>query len=549
MRGLLERGTCSVAEAALAGVVAIGLAFAAYGAHVARGGFYLDDWAYASEAELFGRNHSILSLADRLLNDPDALLSAGGRPLAALFFATSYSVFHSDATAHLVLAVVFTALMSALLFAVLRNLGLERIHAAAIAALVLVFPASDSTRFWAAADVGSLAISFFLAGLLLALAGLRTEGRRPVLLHAGALVFYALSLLTYEVAAAAIFCTLLIYRARGPWRKCVVRWGCDVAVLVMTALYLRSTTTKGVTSLHGEVDRVRAIQGQARTLVSQLGIQDGRPLLWLPAVVVVLVLAAVLGIRRPLGARVGDDLRRWVVTAGAGIAAVGVGYAVFVSATDTFYAPLSPGIGNRTNVAAAIGYVIFLYSLTVLAGLLLVRALVFFRPGPVRRAWAAGISLALAFPVAAMWIREVNQDRRTWDKAYAWERHTVAVLRETPRPPTGATVYTFGVPGETAVAVPAFIAWWDLTGAVRLIWHDPTLRGVPAASVSPTYVLNKDRWGIACHSSVVEPLGLLWSPRYASSYGKTVFIDIPSKRRILVRTPKECRSFVDRYLN
>ena len=145
----LDRGVCSRRETAVFALLATLMGFSIYGLHVLNGGFILDDWAYAAEYEIHGRDLGFLGFADRLLNDPDVLLSAGGRPVGALYFAGTYSAFGSNMALHIACSVVLSIAVSTLLFVVLRTLGLERVHAGVIAALVLVFPASDSIRFLA----------------------------------------------------------------------------------------------------------------------------------------------------------------------------------------------------------------------------------------------------------------------------------------------------------------------------------------------------------------------------------------------------------------
>src|SRR5919201_7163621 len=130
---LLARGACSGVEAAIGGVVLVGLAFAVFGAHVANGGFELDDWTWASEHDRLG---GFFASADSLLRT--AFSYGGSRPGEAIYFAATYSLFGSNAALQLAFAIVLAGLMSAAVFAVLRTLGLERLHAGAIAFLVLL---------------------------------------------------------------------------------------------------------------------------------------------------------------------------------------------------------------------------------------------------------------------------------------------------------------------------------------------------------------------------------------------------------------------------
>ena len=546
----LDRGVCSRRETAVFALLATLMGFSIYGLHVLNGGFILDDWAYAAEYEIHGRDLGFLGFADRLLNDPDVLLSAGGRPVGALYFAGMYSAFGSNMALHIACGVVLSITVSTLLFVVLRTLGLERVHAGVIAALVLVFPASDSIRFWPAAATSLAALSFYLAGLAVALAGLRTAGRRAVVLHGCAALLFTLSLLQYEIAAGFILLGGLIYALRSGWRRALPRWGADVAVVGVCLLYLRSTTTRKVASASDLLDQLRLFQGEARTVLSQAGLQDGRTLIPVAGVAVVLLVAfVVLACLNPDDA-VHAALRRWLATAIAGGIAIGAGYVIFAGAEDSFYRPLREGIGNRTNGAAMIGYVILLYALAVVAGLVLGRGLVWL--GAARSAAGPALAIALvgAGALGGLWIREVNEDRRAWNAAYAIEDQTVAVLREhVPKPPPGSTLYSFGLPGETTPLVHAFTADWDLTGAVRWLYRDETLQGVPSASIVPTYVANTEaNSGIACRPNSVRPRGWFWDDADASPYGRTIFVHVPTREVRVIRTPRECRRAVADFL-
>jgi hypothetical protein len=540
----LRRSVPSAVEAAFAAAVFVGLAFAVFGAHVVHGGFSLDDWAYASERE---RASGVFDMVSNLMHPKTALMSAGGRPIAALYFAVTHFAFGDTVALHIAWDVFLAGLLPALFYLVLRELRFEPLHAGAIAGLTLVFPAADSTRYWPAAAQGMLAVCTFLAGFLLALVAFRTTGRRALFLHAGSLLCYALSLFQYEIAIAGVVLAIVAYRSRAPWRPALTRWVLDVIVAVAAVINVRLQTTKQIATLHDYVDRARTIQGQSRTLLGQLGIQDGPHRLPIPLVALVFVVALALfrllrrddPIRRELG--------RWLVIAFVGIVVIGAGYAVFVPASDAFYVPMRMGIGNRTNLAAALGFVLLLYSLAMIVGLLATKAGTTVRAVRPRIGVASAVAVALMAPLAVAWVLALNRDREAWDRAYALDVHTLDVLRGLQAPPPRTTVYTFGMPGETAPLVPSFAASWDLTGAVRTLWNDQSLRGIPGASVEPSKLGNAADAGITCGPQRVVPRGFLYSSADSSPYGRALFVDIPSRQHELVTTAAGCRSFVARY--
>ena len=210
---LLTRAEPTRLELGVFALLVLAVALAVYGVYIARGGLSLDDWAYASEWHRYAGNHDVIGMMRHLLStsaglnlhDASApLMSAGGRPVAAFYLAVAYGIFGTNAALQLAWTLTVTALMCMLVFVLLRTLRVERVHAGAIALLLLVFPASTSTRLWPAAAVSPAAICLFLGGLLLALRAFRSTGRRTIWLHVASLCCYALSLGLYEIAIGAV---------------------------------------------------------------------------------------------------------------------------------------------------------------------------------------------------------------------------------------------------------------------------------------------------------------------------------------------------------
>jgi hypothetical protein len=81
------------------------------------------------------------------------------------------------------------------LYVLLRSLSVRARDAAAVAALALTFPFSDSLWLWGVLSLTSLAISAALIGLILAPRALRSSGRRALALHTASLALYVGSIL------------------------------------------------------------------------------------------------------------------------------------------------------------------------------------------------------------------------------------------------------------------------------------------------------------------------------------------------------------------
>lgn len=540
---LLNRGPCSWLEALLAGGFLLLVGVAAYGSYVARGGFILDDWKAEADYELLSRTHSFFGVIGETLGaggreEP----SFQGRPVGAVYHAVVSAVLGVDARLHLALALALGVLTATLLFVLLRNLGVERIHAAAIGALVLLFPASDSARLWASLAVEASTLSLVLLGAIVALAGLKRSGARAVLFHACALALFAAGVLLYEIAAAAILLSVLLYRLKAPWSKALPRSAADIAVTLLALAYVGLATPRPIPPLAAQFDHGKRIFSEARRLFASIGIANGTPRL--PLLAVVLVLGAAIVVRRllPRQEPLRVDLRRWLVTSLAGVVVIAAGYALFLPA-DPWFSPLTEGIGGRTNIAAAPGYVLLLYSLPALLGLLLFRGL------PYGRALAACFTLVVAAYLGVEWLDRLRSDQRSYRAASAAANSALDVLEATvPKPPPGTTIYLFGVPRESAPNVPIFTASWDLTGAVRLLWRDYSLRGVPGPSIARDFPGNGDDWGIACGTDSLRPHGYLYGPEHASPYGKAIFVDTPTRRVQVIRTKAACERAAARYL-
>ena len=240
------------------------------------------------------------------------------------------------------------------------------------------------------------------------------------------------------------------------------------------------------------------------------------------AMVALLLVAGAAALLLPARDVVRDALRRWLFIAGAGFATIGAAYAIFIPG-DFYYWPLAHGIGNRVNAAAALGFAIVIYSLIVLAALLIVRAL------RIRAALTTATAIAVAASVAlgASFISTIHSDGRPYESAARLQRGALEVLAaNVGRPAPGTTVYLFGVRGEVSPNVFTFVRPNDLTAALRLLWKDDTINGVPAASTQVDWPGNSvDDSGIACGPQGVQPHGWLFDAYAPTPYGQALFVD------------------------
>lgn len=456
-------------ELALAALLLGLLGAAAFGSHVLDGGFYSDDWPNASVYRF--------EAAPGL---PGALGYATGlrffdyRPLSALAIAASHGGLGAHPAAHMTLALLLGVGVSLSFFWLLRELGLGRRHAGAIAALVLVFPWSDSTRLWPTAGLNNIAVCLWALGAVLALRGIACAGRRAVLVHVGAICLYVLSILTYEVAAGPVLASLLLYRTRCAWGPALQRSAVDALAVGATLAVMAANTPRTVQPVAGQLEHAERIAREAVSLLASAAVPFGRPPVPLVLTTMLLILAGglIAWRRTPAGDAGRTTLERWLTT--AVVAAVGVvaGYVLIVPA-DPFFSPLTPGIINRVNLFAAPALVTLVYATAAIAGTLIARA----TRG--RRRWSLAVTGVLTLALAIGYILRLEADKRDWERSSELQRQVLATFeRLDERLPAGAIVYTFGAPTYVAPGVPLF-RHLDLAAAVRVERDDPTLAAYP----------------------------------------------------------------------
>jgi hypothetical protein len=509
---------------AYAGLLGL-LAAAAFGSHVAHGGFYNDDWSY--------RVSYRYEASDGFFGALDNFDYNAFRPVQIVYWPLTHAVFGVDSSLHLAWAVAMAVWMSASLYALLRILRLERTHAAIIAALVLLFPMSDATRLWAAAAIPLVAIAFYFTGTIVALKGLELPDRRSWLVHAAAVALYVLSLATHEIAAVAIALSLVVYLRTARRAKAATRWLVDVVAVAATLLFVTSRTFYDPLPLADQIEHARVIGRQSVKLLSWTVIpQAGRAVTVVLLVVIAVVLALALWHwrRSPHDDERASEARRWLLTAGAAGVGVGVGYAMYVPSGD--FDPLSPGQLNRVNSLAAVAFVSLVYSVGMLVGILIA-------PSHRVRAAALAVAVGLSTLIAALYVRQIDIDKARWDRAAELQEGTVArIKRITGRPAAGTVVFSFGAPIYAAPGIPVFEVPWDLDGALKTEWDDPSVQGYPMPP-GTTFVCGRHR--VTAHN---------FNDRFATqqaAYGRALFVDVRRNRSLRIRDRQVCARAVRLY--
>jgi hypothetical protein len=528
---LLSRTPPTPLELALFGALLLAVTAGVYGSHIFTGGFFSDDYAFARIYE-YAPDPGFFSGIDHYIESQPNITN---RPLQAVFEAVIQELIGMDVKLGLAWTVVAGALASWSLYLLLRMLSIEPLHAGLISVLVLVFPASDAIKLWLTTSVITVVMALYFLGVALALHAFGKRGPGAIALHALSVLLYLASVALYEAAFAAIVLAPLLYLTRVSREIALRRWLADVVVVGTWALLVTSNSPFPTYSLSGQIDHAWQIAGQAIDILigTAIPLGDGAPRV-LVLLLVGLVAAAVYIWRRlDPNDPIGLDLRRWLLIGAGGVVPLIAAYAVFVPSVG--YSPLSPGFGNRVNALATPGYMIIVYSLLMIGGILA------FRSFPDSRRWAAGLAALVAIALGAEYVSEVDRDKGLYARAHdEIERVLGTIEGSVPTPAPGSTLYAFEQPIEVAPGVPVFgLSFGDFDSALILLWDQPQLRAFPHFPGTVFECLG-DRLQASGHPAY----GPTFHP---SPYGLTVFVNSRSGIYTVISNRKQCRAAVRRY--
>jgi hypothetical protein len=491
-----------------------------YGPYIPHGGFILDDWRIA---EQFHREGGGLWEHVRL-----GVSAAGGHPVSGLYTAVWQWLFGLHASWALAGIAMLGVGASLLLFAVLRRIGAPAVFAIVVCCLVLVCPASDATHLWVAAGGIEFTLLLALGGVLVALRALEHPGWRGVARHLPATLLFAASVLSYDAFGPVALVLILLYLTRAPWRRAVLHWAIDVAVIVPCLLIARSTSSKAIDTGGAAVgSRFSSILRDGfQLLVSNAGTLNGpmakTPVQWPMAIGIGIAVVVVLSLSQVAG---GPVVRRIGRIGIAGVVLVGVGLSVLVVVSG--YNPLDAGTANRINVVTGIGVVLVTVSVLVVAILLVLDR----RGGGVA---VAIVSIVVGLALGGAFVLRVRYHEHGYIASVKEQRAVLDRMAQIELPASGDVVYVAGPPAEAAPKIPVFAAPWDLSGALSLLWDRPVI-GVPGAMVS----------AMRCTQDGVLPEGAFYGPRSLTPYGRAL-LSGPRGPAARPTSPSQCRRDVRR---
>jgi hypothetical protein len=500
----VELGVTTVALAVVGA-----LAYSTYALHP---GFFWDDWTFLARYQL-GRPGGYWATVQALH------AHLGGRPVLSLALG-ALDVLGNHPVRQAVLAVAIGIVTSLCLYVLLRTLSLRPPAAGAIAVLALLFPWSDSLRLWATGSVTNLSLCFLFLGIVVALHGLRHRGRAGVLWHAGAVVLYLLSVLTYEATAAAALLAGVLYLRRAPFASIARLWATDVGALLCGLLYslLATSGSRHLGSLSARAHDVPTFVKQAGILLASALVPLSSPgtavhALELVAVAALAVIIAVRLKRRSLG-----PAQQWVGPALIGAMTIAAAYFMFLGSS---LFPQGPGLDNRTNILAGVAYSVLIYSIVAATCSLVIRNIRI----------AANTTLALVALIAVGWSIHLRRDERQWRHAAVLQHRVLAAVHTAlPVIPSASTILTFGAPGDTGPDVVVFDKGYDLGNALRLQAHDLSVQAYPiVAGVRTT-----------CSLAGVGVIGPGNYGVFTVGYRRVFFVDVPHRRSRRIASRASC---------
>lgn len=512
-------------ELAGASLLLTALAFAVFGWYAFNGGFVADDWVNADRF-YFHPDPGFWGAVDNY--------QTPSRPIAAVYVTLTYEVLGMHFDQHLLLSVVLAAFLSVAYFAFLRTLGLGLPWALAAAAILLVFPSSDSTRLWSTGSQINLFIGLYLVAMTIAIAGRRRFGPEPSLpavltqVLASAIALVAVG--GYEIVAPAVFLSFVLYRWVGGRGGTLWRWLLDaVPTLLLLVLYTRKfgESESGLGQLLDNAHLV--LDGSVSVLAYSLYPSRMLTTPWLLVAAVAGVLLVTQLVRQlapPSPDR--DAIARWSVPILLAVAAIAIGYAMIVPVADRY--PLyAPGVQNRTNCFAALGISALIVFLAAAVSAMVAGALPRISAqvrGQVR--WALAGLLILG--TIGVYTVRVSQDADRWVQSAEIQDEILTQAQElVPSPPPDATIFTSPYAGNSAPGVPAFGGGGnnDEVGAFKVTYDSDEMRAFPLIVGV----------GLTCG---VDEMSQVNAGNSETDYGKAILVDLRTRTVYRPRNQREC---------
>lgn len=453
----------------------VGIWFAPY---LGRLGFYSDDWAYLGSLRSFGD----FSNAGRsaAFNFAEAFHQ---RPTQAFLVRMLFRAFGLEPLGYYVVDAIIFVAMAVFLYLVLRELRLPRVPSLAIPTIFVLLPNYSSVRFWPITfsyQLSMAAYFFSLFANIRALRGTRHSYWGWGLLGITALVVSGLGIeLALPLFVANLGLLWYLWRTREgradiaelSKARLILLLGGNLAALILVVAYKSVTSVQ--TGISGSYVRhvARIATGSIAMNFGSDGLDLPLALRWSLRQVGPMVIAAVillslvvfiylilLGRRtRPLDRRGSKRLM------GAGVAVFALGYAIFLTNDRILFT--STGPNNRVAIAASVGVAMIAYGVVGWVSSWL-RSV----------AWRAFVVSLLTAGLCLSGFLMNSGLAESWSQSWARQRQILADIRShVPPPPPHSALILDGTCPYIGPAM-VFESNWDLSGALEVIYQDPTIR-------------------------------------------------------------------------
>lgn len=505
----------------------LGFAFLFYGWFAFHGGFVADDWLNAAKYYYPPGGHGFWAAVDNY--------QTPSRPVAAFYVSLTYAILGDNFHLHLVVSVVLAGALSGSFYGFLRVLGLSRLVAFAAALLLLVFPSSDSTRFWATGSQIDLFMAMYLLGTTISIVGRRRFGPglslRSVTTHVLGSAIVVAAVAGYEIVAPAVLLSFVLYRWAGGRGGVVWRWLMQALPTALILIFLTRKFSGGPDPISQWPSDLRTVANGA---VSIFGYTVD-PVLSEPRWVMLsalIALGAVLAIawRLAPASAARDATVRWLPRILLAIVGVAVGYVMLVPGAVR-YPLVAPGVQNRSNCLAALGLcALVVFEAIAIASL--VAWILPFASDRIRGRLRFALTFVMLVVIFSMWSIRINQDRKSWQIAALGQAELISATKQlVPHPAADDTLFTAGYPGYSAPSIPIFGGGGnnDEVSAFEVLYHEPTLRAFPILDGAP----------LACERKY------LWTPDAGNSptdYGKGLLLDLADHRLHRPENQAQCNT-------
>lgn len=134
----------------------------------------------------------------------------------------------------------------------------------------------------------------------------------------------------------------------------------------------------------------------------------------------------------------------------------------------------------------------------------------------------------------------VRADAEKWDRASHEQETVLSALQASVRAPAeGQTLFVFRAPARAAAGIPIFAEAWDLDGAARIIYDEPSIAAYPI--FGRVRMVCSRRSVFPFTESSTGPDSDPWGPAQGAAYGKAVFVDVQNRRAEEISNRSECQ--------